>query len=71
MGVNVLQSSTEKLGSSTNIADMLEIFVWEPSAMKTNLISAAAEAACLIISIDETVKAPPPPEKEPNPMMRR
>lgn len=38
------------------IADNLEKFVWEPTAMKVNAIQAATEAACLILSVDETIK---------------
>jgi T-complex protein 1 subunit eta len=36
----------------------MEKFVWEPSLVKTNAIAAATEAACLILSVDETVKSP-------------
>lgn len=39
-----------------NIADNFEAFVWEPSLVKTNLIASASEAACLILSVDETIK---------------
>ncbi|KAF8465928.1 chaperonin Cpn60/TCP-1 family [Kalaharituber pfeilii] len=38
------------------IADNLEKFVWEPTAVKVNAIQAATEAACLILSVDETIK---------------
>eukprot|EP00164_Ancoracysta_twista_P000609 GFYU01000806.1.p1 GENE.GFYU01000806.1~~GFYU01000806.1.p1 ORF type:complete len:565 (-),score=201.45 GFYU01000806.1:543-2237(-) len=38
------------------ICDTYEKFVWEPSSLKANLISAATEATCLILSVDETVK---------------
>lgn len=38
------------------ICDTMEAFVWEPTLVKKNAISAACEAACLILSIDETVK---------------
>jgi hypothetical protein len=38
------------------IANNLENFVWEPTAVKINAIQAATEAACLILSVDETVK---------------
>jgi len=31
-------------------------FVWEPTLIKTNSFTAATEAACLILSVDETVK---------------
>ena len=32
--------------------------VWEPAVVKINAITAASEAACLILSVDETVKNP-------------
>jgi len=37
------------------IANNLERFVWEPSLVKVNAIQAAVEAACLILSVDETI----------------
>ncbi|KAG0489954.1 hypothetical protein HPP92_006817 [Vanilla planifolia] len=40
------------------IADSFNNFVWEPSIVKINAINAATEAACLILSVDETVKNP-------------
>ncbi|KAK9164579.1 hypothetical protein Syun_005481 [Stephania yunnanensis] len=40
------------------IADSFANFVWEPSVVKLNAINAATEAACLILSVDETVKNP-------------
>jgi T-complex protein 1 subunit eta len=40
------------------VRDNMEAFVWEPSLVKLNAISSAAEAACLILSVDETVKNP-------------
>ena len=40
------------------VRDNLEAFVWEPSLVKVNAISSAVEAACLIISVDETVRNP-------------
>lgn len=33
-------------------------YVWEPESSKINSISSASEAACLILSIDETVRNP-------------
>lgn len=39
-----------------DIADNFNNFVWEPALVKTNMITAAAEAACLILSVDETIK---------------
>lgn len=43
---------------SESIADNMKAFVWEPALVKTNAIAAATEAACLILSVDETVKSP-------------
>merc|ERR1719197_89144 len=40
------------------ICDTLESFVWEATVMKKNALEAATEAACLILSIDETVRNP-------------
>ena len=40
------------------IRNNLDAFVWEPSLVKINAISSATEAACLILSVDETVRAP-------------
>jgi T-complex protein 1 subunit eta len=40
------------------ICDTFEAGVWEPSANKVNSFEAATEAACVILSIDETVVAP-------------
>ena len=41
-----------------DISDNFEACVWEPSVMKINALTAACEAACLIISVDETIKNP-------------
>ena len=40
------------------ICDTFELGVWEPSDNKCNSIAAASEAACVILSIDETVINP-------------
>eukprot|EP00271_Cylindrocystis_brebissonii_P009210 TRINITY_DN23899_c0_g1_i1.p1 TRINITY_DN23899_c0_g1~~TRINITY_DN23899_c0_g1_i1.p1 ORF type:complete len:567 (+),score=140.01 TRINITY_DN23899_c0_g1_i1:352-2052(+) len=40
------------------IADTYANFVWEPAVVKINAITAASEAACLILSVDETVTNP-------------
>lgn len=40
------------------VRDNMEAFVWEPSLVKLNAISSASEAACLILSVDETVRNP-------------
>jgi len=40
-----------------SVWDTVENFVWEPALVKINAISAASEAACVILSVDETIKA--------------
>jgi len=40
------------------IVDTYTAFIWEPTVVKLNAITAATEAATLILSIDETVKNP-------------
>ncbi|BEI86773.1 hypothetical protein CcaverHIS002_0701190 [Cutaneotrichosporon cavernicola] len=40
------------------VADNMKRFVWEPALVKTNALSSAVEAACLILSVDETVRNP-------------
>ena len=41
-----------------DICDTFNLGVWEPSDNKRNSLAAATEAACVILSIDETVIAP-------------
>lgn len=41
-----------------DIADNFEAFVWEPAMVRINALTAASEAACLIVSVDETIKNP-------------
>ncbi|XP_030842124.1 T-complex protein 1 subunit eta isoform X2 [Strongylocentrotus purpuratus] len=41
-----------------DVADNFEACVWEPSIVKINALTAASEAACLILSVDETIKNP-------------
>lgn len=43
---------------ASGVRNNMDAFVWEPSLVKTNAISSAAEAACLILSVDETVRGP-------------
>eukprot|EP00823_Brevimastigomonas_motovehiculus_P003049 TRINITY_DN1830_c0_g1_i1.p1 TRINITY_DN1830_c0_g1~~TRINITY_DN1830_c0_g1_i1.p1 ORF type:complete len:545 (+),score=129.93 TRINITY_DN1830_c0_g1_i1:145-1779(+) len=38
--------------------DMIKSFVWEPSLVKHNALSSATEAACVILSVDETIRNP-------------
>ena len=42
-GVNVIEQT---------VSDMYEIFVWEPESVRINVITAATEAACTILSVD-------------------
>lgn len=40
------------------IVDTLERGVWEPVSSKINSFASATEAACMILSIDETIRNP-------------
>ncbi|KAJ1655882.1 T-complex protein 1 subunit eta [Dispira simplex] len=53
------------------ISDMFDKFVWEPSVIKTNAIASATEAACLILSVDETVRNPQSQHAQGGPAMPR
>ncbi|XP_063988858.1 T-complex protein 1 subunit eta [Diachasmimorpha longicaudata] len=44
--------------NAEDIADNLRACVWEPAMIKRNALTAAGEAACLILSVDETIKSP-------------
>ena len=44
--------------TTEDISDNFDACVWEPSVVKINAITAASEAACLILSVDETIKNP-------------
>jgi T-complex protein 1 subunit eta len=44
--------------TNEGICNTYEAFVWEPTLIKTNSFTAATEAACLILSVDETVRNP-------------
>ena len=39
-----------------DICDTFQTFVWEPALVKINAITAATEAASIILSVDETIK---------------
>ena len=43
---------------NNRIANMYKQFVWEPELVRINVISAATEAACTILSVDQTIKNP-------------
>ncbi len=49
MGVNVLEG---------NVDDLYEKFVWEPEQVRLNVLSAATEAACAILGVDQTIRNP-------------
>ena len=51
-------------GEEGGVCDTMESFVWEPLAVKRNYITSASEAACLILTIDETIKAPQQVEEQ-------
>ena len=40
------------------INNMYKQFVWEPEVVRINVITAASEAACTILSVDQTIKNP-------------
>lgn len=42
--------------SKEDITDNFTACVWEPAIIKVNALTAASEAACLILSVDETIK---------------
>ena len=41
------------------ICDTMKALVWEPSLVRLNALTAATEAACVILSVDETIKNAP------------
>ena len=43
---------------------MFEAFVWEPELVRINVLTAATEAACTILSVDETVTNPGSEQKQ-------
>ncbi|KLO11333.1 hypothetical protein SCHPADRAFT_999004 [Schizopora paradoxa] len=49
------------------VRNNMDAFVWEPSLVKVNAISSATEAACLILSVDETVRNPQSEQQNPGP----
>jgi len=40
------------------VSDMYELFVWEPEIVRYNVLTAATEAACTILSVDQTIRNP-------------
>jgi len=49
VGVNVLEGTVESL---------FDKFVWEPELVRINVLQAATEAACTILSVDRTIRNP-------------
>eukprot|EP00697_Spironema_sp_BW2_P015991 gnl/Spiro4/7065_TR3671_c0_g1_i1.p1 gnl/Spiro4/7065_TR3671_c0_g1~~gnl/Spiro4/7065_TR3671_c0_g1_i1.p1 ORF type:complete len:581 (+),score=124.82 gnl/Spiro4/7065_TR3671_c0_g1_i1:173-1744(+) len=41
-----------------DIHDCMSAYIWEPSLVKINALSSAAEAVCTILSVDETITNP-------------
>merc|ERR1711966_28500 len=41
-----------------SVVDTFSQYIWEPVIVKESALAAATEAACLILSIDETVENP-------------
>ncbi|KAJ9595973.1 hypothetical protein L9F63_012866 [Diploptera punctata] len=54
-----------------DISDNFEMCVWEPAVVKINALTAACEAACLVLSVDETIKNPKSGGDGPQPPMGR
>uniref|UniRef100_A0A803VJJ5 T-complex protein 1 subunit eta n=1 Tax=Ficedula albicollis TaxID=59894 RepID=A0A803VJJ5_FICAL len=44
--------------TNEDIADNFSACVWEPAVVRINALTAASEAACLIVSVDETIRNP-------------
>lgn len=54
-----------------SVQDNMKRFVWEPALVKTNALSSAIDAACLILSVDETVRNPQSEAPDTGPAMPR
>ncbi|MBW0530933.1 hypothetical protein O181_070648 [Austropuccinia psidii MF-1] len=65
MGVNL------EVDADLGIADNYEKFVWEPALVKTNALEGATEAACMIMSVDATVRNPQSEKPNAGPQMPR
>eukprot|EP00696_Hemimastix_kukwesjijk_P012503 gnl/Hemi2/25735_TR8643_c0_g1_i1.p1 gnl/Hemi2/25735_TR8643_c0_g1~~gnl/Hemi2/25735_TR8643_c0_g1_i1.p1 ORF type:complete len:605 (+),score=238.54 gnl/Hemi2/25735_TR8643_c0_g1_i1:95-1816(+) len=46
------------INNDGGVIDCMETFVWEPTLVKINALSAAVEAVCTILSVDETITSP-------------
>ncbi|GAA5985404.1 hypothetical protein JCM11641_000145 [Rhodosporidiobolus odoratus] len=50
--------SVEEEEGEGGVRDNMKAFVWEPALVKINALEGAAEAACVVLSVDETVTHP-------------
>lgn len=63
IGVDMSNNKIDNIAGTTVIREMggvidcMKAYIWEPSIVKTNLLAAATEAACTILSVDLTIKA--------------
>ncbi len=53
------------------VCDTFASGVWEPVTSKVNSFASATEAACMILSVDETVRAPAAQNPDGSPMSQR
>ena len=59
-GVSVDEDDVSDDGAAAaeGVANNMERFVWEPALVKVNALEGATEAACIVLSVDETVTSP-------------
>ncbi|BGP23702.1 T-complex protein 1 subunit eta [Rhodotorula toruloides] len=57
-GVSVEPSTEGGKDEEEGVANNMDRFVWEPALVKTNALEGATEAACVVLSVDETVTSP-------------
>lgn len=46
------------------VDDLFKKFVWEPEIVRLNVLTAATEASCTILSIDQTIRNPQSEQNE-------
>ena len=51
-------------GNKKKIADMVEMNIWEPVAVKNQVLKTAIEASCLLLRIDDVVSGVKRKEKQ-------
>ncbi|GAA5974010.1 hypothetical protein JCM21900_006857 [Sporobolomyces salmonicolor] len=57
-GVSVDDDADGEDGRGGGVKDNMKAFVWEPALVKINALEGATEAACVVLSVDETVTNP-------------